>query len=104
MILGVVRESDEFDESSPPNSALVIRPDPWGRGGASLAALAGFGDGAVDDGAVVLPFSFLPDGLFTAAIPSFESTSIASDCGCGRDGVALAGGFGWGSCWGWGWG
>lgn len=85
MMLGVVRESDELPESSTPNSALVIRPDPCGSGGgASLAARAGLGEGALDDGAVAEPFSFLAagaDGLVVGAGCSFLSTSMASE-GC----------------------
>jgi hypothetical protein len=77
MMLGVLRASGDLESSAPPNKAVVINPDPWGSGGASLVARPGFGDGALEDGAVAAPFSFLA----LDAIGSFESMSMASeDC------------------------
>jgi hypothetical protein len=79
-MLGV--DLDVPDElSSTPNSAPVIRPDPCGKGGgASLAARAGFGDGALE--AVGVPFSFLDTFVaFTGgALVVSESISIATGC------------------------
>lgn len=78
-MLGVVRESGDLEESSPPipKSALVIKPDPCGSCGVSLAARAGLGDGAFDEGAVAAPFSFLALGS-CCSFAGFESISIAS--------------------------
>lgn len=74
MILGVLRVSADLESSAPPNKALVIKPDPLGSGAASLVARPGFGDGALEEGAVPAPLSFFA----LAAVWSFESMSIAS--------------------------
>lgn len=63
-MLGEVRDEPEGRVSSVPNSALEINPEPWGSGGgASLTGREGFGDAALEEGAVVVvavvPFSFL---------------------------------------------
>lgn len=63
-MLGEVRDEPEERVSSVPNRALEINPEPWGNGGAaSLTGRAGFGDAALEEGAVAVvavdPFSFL---------------------------------------------
>jgi hypothetical protein len=85
MILGVLRESGDFADSSTPNRALLIKPEPCGSCGASLAGRTGLGDGAFDAG-VAVPFSFLALGADCSFGCSLGSTSITSD-GWGLGGV-----------------